>query len=101
MKKFIKKHQLLTFAVILTCILAITHFAFGYPKSGWGIAAPAICAAIIEGVAWLLLLNGKNVHQSQVSGDNSKLVQYSTNKKAYQYQDGGDGSEQIQINEDK
>lgn len=101
MKKFIKKHQLLTFAVILCCFLAITHFAFGYPKSCLGIAAPAICAAIIEGVAWLLLLNGKNVHQSQVSGDNSKLVQYSTNKKAYQYQDGGEGSEQIQINEDK
>lgn len=97
MKKFIKKHQLLTFAVILTCILAITHFAFGYPKSGWGIAAPAICAAIIEGVAWLLLLNGKNVRQTQVSGDNSKLVQYSSDKKAYQYQDGGEGCEQVQI----
>ena len=54
MKKFIKKHQLITFAVVLTCILAITNFAFGYPKSGWGIAAPIICAAIIEGVACVI-----------------------------------------------
>lgn len=54
MNKFIKRNQLLVFGIAVSCALAITHFAFGYPKSGWGIAAPAICAAIIEGVAWLI-----------------------------------------------
>lgn len=54
MNKFIKRNQLLVFGIAVSCVLAITHFAFGYPKGGWGIAAPAIGAAIIEGVAWLI-----------------------------------------------
>jgi len=69
MKKFIKKHQLLTFAVILCCFLTITHFAFGYPKSGWGIAAPAICAAIIEGVAWIIAYCYYLKHKAEIHGE--------------------------------
>lgn len=57
--KIIKRNQLLVFGIAVSCILAITHFAFGYPKSGWGIAAPTIGAAIIEIIAYCYCLKHK------------------------------------------
>lgn len=87
-KNFIKKH-----IVAIVAIAVVGGYLF------IKFAVPMLLILILVAVCGvvLLLLKGKNVHQTQVSGDNSKLVQYSSDKNVYQRQEGGEGSEQIQI----
>lgn len=87
-KKFIKNH-IISIAAILVVI--------GYLFVKFAVPMLLLTLLVSIGVFVVVLFKPKNVHQTQVSGDNSKLVQYSSDKNVYQHQEGGEGSEQIQI----
>lgn len=66
MKKIIKQHQFLTFAVILTIVLSVTNLLFGYPKSWWGVAAPTIVGVIFEAIAWGIAYAYYRKHKAEI-----------------------------------